>query len=215
MVVAHIRRGVALEDHRRRRLRPAIRRHFADLVQVLLAPLVRQPYDLEGVVALDEAVGVVVDRFAGPRQQPGRGVVGAEDQLGVGLAALQRDADRHLIDGAAGQAVGAAQRLRAEKDVQAECTALPHQPVQQLGRVLRDAVVFREKLLKFIHNQQNARRPRRWRRLTVGVEVLRPVARKRSPRTFISASSRCSTLRPNSRSLSTAMTRACGRPWAA
>ena len=51
--------------------------------------LVGQPDDLEGVVAFDQAVGVVVDRLAGPRQQAGRRVVGAEDQLGVGLAALQ------------------------------------------------------------------------------------------------------------------------------
>ena len=84
-----------------------------------------------------QAVGVVVDRLAGPRQQSRRRVFVAEDQMGVGLAALQGDADRHLIDRAPRQAVGAAQRLRAEQDVQTEGSALPHQPVQQLRRVLR------------------------------------------------------------------------------
>ena len=39
-----------------------------------------------------------------------------------------------------------------------------------------------------------------------------PAARNRSPRRFSSASRPCSTLRPNSRSLSTATARACGRP---
>ena len=67
------------------------------------------------VVALDQAVGVVVDRLAGPRQQPGGRVVLAEDQVRVGLAALQRDAHGHLAERAAGQRVRAAEGLRAEE----------------------------------------------------------------------------------------------------
>ena len=97
----------------------------------LLALLLGEPDHLERVVAFDEAVLVVVDRLAGPRQQPRRGVVLAQDQLRVGVRALQRDADRHLVDGAAGQRVGPAERLRAEQDVQPERPALPHEPVEQ------------------------------------------------------------------------------------
>ena len=66
------------------------------------------------MVALEQAVGVVVDRLAGPGQQPGGRVLLAEDQVGVGLAALQGDADRHLADRAAGQRVGPGQGLRAQ-----------------------------------------------------------------------------------------------------
>ena len=77
--------------------------------------------------------------------------------MGVGLAALQGDAHRHLIDGAAGQAVSAAQRLRAENDVDAERPALPHQPIQQQGGFLGDLVVLDEELLEFIDDQQDAR----------------------------------------------------------
>ena len=130
---------------------------LADAVQVVLALLVGQPDDLEDVVALDQAVGVVVDRLAGPRQQPGRRVVLAQDQVGVGLAALQGDAHRHLVDGAAGQRVGAAQGLRAEQDVHAEGPALPHQAVQQQRRLLGDLVVLDEELLELVDDQQDAR----------------------------------------------------------
>lgn len=151
--------GVALEDHRRsiRRPRPG---QLADAVQVLLALRLAEPDDLERVVALDQAVGVVVDRLAGPRQQAGGGVVVAEDQVGVGLAALQGDAHRHLIDGAAHQAVGAAERLRAEQDVDAEGPALPDQAVEQLGRFLGDLVILDEELLKLVHHQQDAQAAR-------------------------------------------------------
>ena len=88
-----------------------------------------------GLLPSIQAVGVVVDRLAGPGQQPGGRVVFAEDQVGVGLAALQGDAHGHLADRAAGQRVGPAQRLRAEQHVDAERPALPHQPVQQQRRL--------------------------------------------------------------------------------
>ena len=63
---------------------------------------VGQPDDLEGVVAFEQAVGVVVDRLAGPGQQAGGRVVFAQDQVGVGLAALQGDAHGHLADACCG-----------------------------------------------------------------------------------------------------------------
>ena len=95
-----------------------------DAGEVGLALLLAEPDDLEGVVALDQAVGVVVDRLARARQQPGGGVVVGEDEVGVGLAALERDPHRHLVDRAPRQAVRPAQRLRAEQDVHAERPAL-------------------------------------------------------------------------------------------
>ena len=77
--------------------------------------------------------------------------------MGVGLAALQGDADRHLADGAAGQRIGPAERLRAQQHVNAECPALADQPVQQQGRVLGDAIVLDEQLLKLVDHQQDSR----------------------------------------------------------
>ena len=77
--------------------------------------------------------------------------------MGVGLAALQGDAHGHLAEGAAGQGVGPAQGLRAQEDVDAERPALPHQPVQQQGRLLGDAVVLDEEFLEFVDDQQDAR----------------------------------------------------------
>ena len=74
--------------------------------------------------------------------------------MGVGLAALQRDADGHLVDGAAGQAVGAAEGLRAEQDVDAERPALAHQAVEQQRRFLGELVVLDEELLELVDDQQ-------------------------------------------------------------
>ena len=72
-------------------------------MEVVVALVVGQPDDLEGMVPFEQAVGVVVDRLAGPREQAGGRVLFAENQVGVGLAALQRDPHRHLADRAAGQ----------------------------------------------------------------------------------------------------------------
>ena len=121
--------------------------------QVLVALGIGEPDHLEGMIPLVDAVGVVVDGFAGAGQQPRGRVLLAEDQVGVGLAALQGDAHRHLADGAAGQRIGPAQRLRAQQHVDAEGPALPHQPVQQQGRLLGDAVVVDEEFLKLIDDQ--------------------------------------------------------------
>ena len=71
----------------------------------------------------------------------------------VGLAALQRDAHGHLAERAAGQRVGPAQRLRAEQDVHAERTALPHQAVEQQRDFLGDLVVLDEELLELVDDR--------------------------------------------------------------
>ena len=146
---------------------------FVQIDQNLLAAFVRQPDDLEQIVAFDQAVGVVVDRLAGPRQQPGGRVVLAQNQVRVGLAALQGDAHRHLVDRAARQRVGPAERLRAEQHVHAERPALPHQAVEQQRRLLGDLVVLDEELLELVDDQQDARqRLRRLLGLRIAVQVL-------------------------------------------
>ena len=109
----------------------ALRPH---LRQVRVPHLVRQPDHLERAVAFERAGHVVVDAFAGPREQARRRVVLVHDQVGVGLVALEGDADDHLAEGGAGHGVGAAQGLRAEQHVDAEGPALAHDPVQQQRR---------------------------------------------------------------------------------
>ena len=74
----------------------------------------------------------------------------------IGLAALQRDADRHLAQRAAGQRVGPGQRLGTQQHVDAKRTALPHQAVQQQRGVLGDLVVLHEELLELVDDQQHA-----------------------------------------------------------
>ena len=66
-VARQVGRGVALEDDRRARQdRLAAPGQLVELLQVRLAALVGEPDDLEEVVPLGRAVGVVVDRLAGP-----------------------------------------------------------------------------------------------------------------------------------------------------
>ena len=102
-----------------------------DLAQLRVALLVADPHHLERAVALEQAAGIVVDGLAGPGEEPGGGVVVGEDELAVGLGALERDAYAHLAHGAAGDAVRAAERLAAEDHVHAEGAALAHQPVEE------------------------------------------------------------------------------------
>jgi len=158
-VLAGIGGLVALEDDSRRQCADPLARPFSQTLQQRFALLVRQPHHLERVVALVEAVGVVVDRLARPAQQPGGGVLFAEDQVGVGVAALQGDPHRHLADGAPRNRVGPGQGLRSEQHVDPECPALAHQPVQEQGGGLGDAVVFDEQLLELVDDQQDARHP--------------------------------------------------------
>jgi len=69
---------------------------------------------LKRIIAFNHAVGVVVDGFTGPGQEPRGAVFFTEDEVRVGVAALQGDADRHLPDRRAGQRIGPPQRLRAQ-----------------------------------------------------------------------------------------------------
>ena len=95
---------------------------------------------MPGWAAILDEHGNPVSTFAGPGEQAGGGVLFAEDQVGVGLAALQGDADGHLADRAAGERVRAGQGLRAQQHVDAEGPALPHQAVQQQRGGLRLAL---------------------------------------------------------------------------
>jgi hypothetical protein len=125
-----------------------------DFVQQAVALLIRQPHDLEGAVALHRAGRVVVDAFAGPREQPRRGVVVIHDEVGVGLVALQRHADDHLPERGARQRVRAAERLRAEQHMDAERAALPHDAVEEQRSGLRDGIVLDEEFLELVDDQQ-------------------------------------------------------------
>ena len=108
------------------------------------------------MVSFEQTVGVVVDRFARPTQQPGGRVVLAEDQMRVRLAALQGDSHGHLPDRAAGQRIGSGQRLRPEQHVDAERAALADQSVEQQSGLLGQLVILDEKLLKLVDDQQQA-----------------------------------------------------------
>ena len=151
---------------------PRSRGQLLNPLEVVLAALVGEPDDLERMVPFDQAVGVVVDRLAGPRQQPGGGVVLAEDQVRVGLAALQRDADRHLAERAAGQRVGPAERLRAERTWMPKARPCRTRRSSSSDGVLRELVVLDEELLELVDDQQDPRQRRRRLGLAVAVEVL-------------------------------------------
>ena len=112
---------------------------------------------------------------------------------------------------AAGQRIGAGQRLRTQQHMDAERAALAHEAVEQQRRVLGELVVGDEEFLEFVDDQQRARH--RHRRARRGGSRRGPARRaggtaRRGGRS--SWSSRSSTLTPNSRSLSMAITRACG-----
>jgi hypothetical protein len=155
-----------------------------------------QPHDLERAVALDHARRVVVDRLARTVEQACGVVVLGHDEVRIGLAALQRDADRHLPDGAARQRVRAADRLRAEDHVDAERSALAHETVEQERCFLRDLVVLDEELLELVDDQERARHegrplagPAPLRPLAIPARSCTPASRKRLPR-FVSSASR-------------------------
>ena len=143
-----------------------------DLLEVGLALLVRKPDDLEEVVALRGAVGVVVDRLAGPREPLGGQVVLGQDQERVDLAALECDPHGHLAERAPRQGEGAAQRLRAEVDVDAEGPALADQAVEQQGGLLRELVLLDEELLELVDDEQDPRHGGRAGGVAIAVQVL-------------------------------------------
>ena len=132
-------------------------RKRVDFVQPLVALLIGQPDDLERAVAFKCSGGVIVDAFAGTREQARSGIAVVHDEVGIGLVALERDADHHLAERGAGQRVSAAQRLRAEQDVDAEGAALAHDAVEEQGSGLRDGIVIHEELLEFVDDEQRAR----------------------------------------------------------
>ena len=101
-------------------------------------------------------------------------------------------------------------------DVDAERPALPDQAVEQQRGLLGDLVVLDEELLELVDDQQDPRQGRRARGVAVAVQVLHARRRGTGRRGACSStSSRWSTLRPNSRSLSMATTLACGSSWVA
>ena len=124
-------RGIAFENDRRHLGLVGLDGQLVDFIEQAVALVIRQPDDLEGAVPFHGTGGVVVDPFAGPGEQARGGIVVVHDQIGVGLVALEGDADGHLAEGGAGQRVGPAEGLRAEQDVNAEGAALSDDPVQQ------------------------------------------------------------------------------------
>ena len=106
-------------------------RGLGERSNTFVALRIREPDNLKWTVALDQTAGIVVDRLARTRQQPRRGVVVGQDHGGVGLVALQRDANSHLSHGGARKRVRSTQSLRTQDHMHAECAALAHQSIQQ------------------------------------------------------------------------------------
>ena len=117
----------------------------------------REPADLEGAVALDEAPLVVVDGFAGPGEQPGGHVVVGQDQHGVLLVAGKGDPHAHLSHRRSIQRVGAAERLGPEQHVHPEGTPLSDEAVEEERRILADLVVVDEELLELVDHEEDPR----------------------------------------------------------
>ena len=171
-VFARVGGHVPLEHDR---CRPTARGRLAEPLQSLQVFLLLrrgQPDDLERMISLEQTVGVVVDGLARPAEQPRGRIVLAEDQMGVGLAALQGDSHGHLANRAARERIGAGQRLGAEQHVDPESAALPHQPVHQQGGFLGQLVVLDEKLLELVDDQEHARQRLIGMRVAEGLDIL-------------------------------------------
>ena len=123
----------------------------------MISFLIGEPDSLEGAVTLHRAGHVVINAFARPCEQARRSVVLVHDQVGIGLVALQRDADNHLAHRCSSQSVGAAESLGAEEYVNAKGAALPHDSIKQNVGRLRNTIVFDEELLELVDDQQAAR----------------------------------------------------------
>src|SRR5690606_13823280 len=124
--------------------------------KMLVALVVAEPGNLERTVSIPGAIRVVVDGLTGSREQSGRGVVFAQNQVGVGLAALQGDAHRHLSDRRSSQRISTAERLRTEHNMDARCPPMSHKPVEQQRSRLRISVDFGEDLLDLVDDEENA-----------------------------------------------------------
>ena len=97
-ILADFRRGISLEHDRHWRGLSTCTRERGDVIQDRIALLLRQPNDLERAVGGERTGLVVVNAFAGPRQQARGRIVLVHDEVGVGLVALERDADDHLAE---------------------------------------------------------------------------------------------------------------------
>ena len=111
LVVPRVGRQIPLEHDGRVEVQLLLLRPLLDDSQKVVAAIVRQPGDLERVISLGQAVGVVVNCLARSGQQTGGAVFLAQDEVGVALAALQRDPHADLPQRAAGERIGAAQSL--------------------------------------------------------------------------------------------------------
>ena len=107
--------------------------------------------------------------------------------------------------------IRAGQGLRTEQDVDAERPALPHQAIQQQRGILRNAVVFDEEFLKFVDDQHRPRHDRFGRGPAKAGQVLHAGRAEQVGPGLQFDVEPASTLRPNSRSLSIATTRAWGK----
>src|SRR5262249_29775590 len=129
---------------------------FSNLSQFGVTHTLGQPDNLEGAISLQSAGHIIVDTFAGTRKQAWSRIVFVHDEIGVGLVALQRNADDHLAQRGAGHRIGSPKRLGTKQDVDPKCTPLAHDPVQQKRRGLGYLVVLDEKLLEFVDQKQGS-----------------------------------------------------------
>src|SRR4029079_10968249 len=93
---------------------------------------------------------------SGTAEQPGGRVVLAENEMGIGFAALQGDANRHLAERAAGERVSSGEGLRAEQHMNTEGTTLAHEAVEQQRGIMSNAVIACKELLKFVDDEEHA-----------------------------------------------------------
>lgn len=128
-----------------------------DFLEVADAFFFLEPDDLEGRVGLDGSGAVVVDTFAGPGKESGRGIGVVHDEVGVGLVTGKGDADGHLAKGGAGKGEGSAKGLGTEDGMDAKGPALPDDAIEEDGGLLGDLVVFGKELLKLVDEEKGAR----------------------------------------------------------
>jgi hypothetical protein len=159
-ILLNLRRSVAFKnDLRLRRTVLVPLSQVSYLRQVVIPAVIRQPCHLKSLVAFHHAVSVVVNGFAWARKQAGGRIIVSQDEAGISLTALQGDAHGHLVNCAAREAIGASQSLRTEQDMQAKGASLSHQAVQNLRGLRANGVVFGEKFLELVYQQENARQP--------------------------------------------------------
>ena len=84
----------------------------------------------------------------------------------------KRDPHGHLAERAPGQGERAAERLRAEEDVDAEGPALADQAVEQKRGLLGELVFLDEELLELVDDQQDPGQGGRAGSVAIAVEVL-------------------------------------------